>query len=180
MRIISGTLGGRRFSPPARFKARPTTDYAKESLFNVLQHLIDFQDCTVLDLFSGTGSISYEFASRGAEKIVAVEQHFSHCRFIKKTIEQLAIQNHQLIKADVFRFLKKHKGSYDIVFADPPYDADNISSLPDLVFDTALLNKEGVFVLEHSSKYNFNHHPHFSQSRNYGSVFFSFFEMKQS
>jgi len=175
VRIIRGKYRGRQIHAPKSLPVRPTTDYAKESLFNVLQHLIDFHDCTVLDLFSGTGSISYEFASRGAAKIVAVEQHFSHCRFIKKMIEHFAIQNHQLIKADVFRFIKTHKQSYDIVFADPPYDADNISSLPDIVFDAALLNEEGVFVLEHSAKYNFNHHPHFSQSRNYGSVYFSFF-----
>ncbi|MCG8582421.1 MAG: RsmD family RNA methyltransferase [Bacteroidales bacterium] len=179
MRIISGSLKGRRFSPPKSFSARPTTDIARESLFNVLNNRIDFEELSVLDLFGGTGSISYEFASRGCEEITTVELNFKHFSFIKSMVKEFDLdQVINVIKADVFKFLKKCSFKYDLVFADPPFDLKEFETIPDRFFQNSLLKDEGVFILEHSDKMNFEDHPNFSEVKKYGKVHFSFFTDK--
>ncbi len=178
MRIISGKFKGRRISPPNNISARPTTDFAKEGLFNLLSNKIDFEGIDALDLFAGTGSISFELVSRGCENVTAVEQSERHCAFIRKTAEKLNIDNLLLIKSDVFKFIEKTRLQYDFIFADPPYDLLKLSQMPDLVFVNSLLSKQGIFVLEHSAKNNFESHPNFTHHRHYGNVNFSFFEAK--
>ena len=176
MRIVSGSLKGRRFSPPKNFKARPTTDFAKENLFNVLNNTIDYQDLKVLDLFGGTGSISYEFASRGAQQITCVELNFNHFRFIKKTTEELDLTSKiKPIKGDAFKFVEKTPEKFDLIFADPPYDLEGAEKLIDLVFKHNILEPEGLFIFEHSGKISFNHHPNFIENRENGKVIFTFF-----
>ena len=176
MRIISGQYGRRRFQIPASFKARPTTDYAKESLFDVLVHLIDWDGADALDLFAGTGSISFELLSRGCRPVTAVEQDKTHAAFIAKVAGELHTQALHLIKGDVFRFLETVAArSYDFIFADPPYSLKNIPDIPRLIFEKNILREGGVFVIEHSSEYDFSTIPFFNQHRNYGAVNFSFF-----
>ena len=175
MRIISGLFRGKHIRPPGNFKARPTTDLAKESLFNILIHQYDLDESDVLDLFSGTGSISYEFASRGARSVVAIELAPAHFRFIRDTCRTLQLEQVSVIRADAFKYLKRPIQSFDIIFADPPYDHPGLPELPDLVFHTQILNKNGVFVLEHPGSQSFTAHPHFTRQRNYGGVNFSFF-----
>lgn len=176
MRIISGSLKGRRFSPPKSFSARPTTDIARESLFNVLNNRIDFEELSVLDLFGGTGSISYEFASRGCEEVTIVELNYKHFSFIKSMINEFKLDNEiTLIKADVFKFIKKCSIQYDLVFADPPFDLKDFDKIPERFFENDLLKDEGVFILEHSDKMSFDQHPQFSEVKKYGKVHFSFF-----
>ncbi len=179
MRIISGLFKGRRFDPPSNITARPTTDFAKESLFNLINNMTDFEDATTLDLFSGTGSISYEFVSRGSLHSTAVEMSDRHIAYIKKICTQLKISNLKIYKQDVFRFLEASSGSYDIIFADPPYQLENITSIPDLVFKNRRLNNDGLLIVEHGAKTSFSEHPNFIEHRNYGNVHFSFFENKQ-
>lgn len=178
MRIVSGRLKGRRFSPPSSFKARPTTDLAKENLFNVLANHYDFEGMRILDLFAGTGSISFEFASRNCENITTVELNYTHYMFIKKCIAELELSNAiNLIKADAFRFIKNcQPNSFDLIFADPPFDLKKASELPDLIFSQQILKPQGVFIMEHSNKETFSEHDHFKQVRDYGKVNFSFFE----
>jgi len=177
LRIISGKYKGSYFTPPKNtFKARPTTDYAKESLFNILNNSFDFAGLHVLDLFAGTGSISYEFASRGCEKIISVENDFSHFNYIKKTVEKLGI-NIKTVKADVFSYLPKLTETFDIIFADPPFNLQNTEQLPDLIFKYHLLNENGWFILEHDKHKSFSKHPNFFDFRKYGSVCFSFFRL---
>lgn len=179
MRIVSGTLRGRRFSPPDNFSARPTTDFAKENLFNVLNNIIDFEDIKVLDLFSGTGSISYEFASRGCKNITSIELNFKHQQFIAKTIRNLKIDNVvRSLKGDSFKYISSTKEKYDLIFADPPFDLQEAEALPQLIIEKELLNKNGIFILEHSGKDKYNEHPYFLQTRNYGKVNFTFFGLK--
>ncbi len=176
MRIISGSLKGRRFSPPKSFSARPTTDIARESLFNVLNNRVDFDDLTVLDLFGGTGSLSYEFASRGCDDITTVELNYKHFSFIKSMVKEFELdQAIQVIKADVFRYIKKCAAKYDLVFADPPFDLKDFESIPDRFFENDLLKEDGVFILEHSDKKSFEDHPRFIEVKKYGKVHFSFF-----
>ena len=176
MRIISGQYGRRRFKIPASFKARPTTDYAKESLFNVLAHLIILDGVDALDLFAGTGSISFELISRGCRRVTAIEQDKAHAAFITKVADELPTYALELIKSDVFRFLQTVPArSYDFVFADPPYSLKNINEIPRLVFSKNILREGGVFVIEHPKTYDFSTLPFFDQQRNYGSVNFSFF-----
>ncbi|MDF1574107.1 MAG: RsmD family RNA methyltransferase [Bacteroidales bacterium] len=175
MRIISGIFRGKRIHPPGNFKARPTTDFAKENLFNILIHQYDLEEMDVLDLFSGTGSISYEFASRGARSVLAVEMAPSHFRFIQETGRSMKMEQLSVIMADVFKFLRKPVLSFDIIFADPPYDHPGLAGLPDLVLSTKILNKEGLFILEHPGNFSFTAHPRFQQHRKYGGVNFSFF-----
>ena len=175
MRIISGTYRGKQIHPPKNFKARPTTDFAKESLFNVLIHRLDFTELDILDLFSGTGSITYEFASRGVRSVVAVELVPVHFKFIQQTCNELEMDQVTVIKADAFRYLKNPYQSFDNVFADPPYDHPLLAELPDLVLSTNLLNAEGLFILEHPASYTFVAHPRFSQHRKYGGVNFTIF-----
>jgi len=177
MRIISGSLKGRRFSPPKNFKARPTTDFAKENLFNVLNNHYSFDQLKVLDLFGGTGSISLEFASRGADDVTCVELNFNHYKFIKKNIEELEMQSFiRVIKADVFKFIEKSAEKYDMIFADPPYDLANAETIPDLVLKYKLLNDDGILIFEHSGKVDFKSHPNFIENRENGKVVFTFFK----
>ncbi len=176
MRIISGTHKGRRIIPDKSFKARPTTDFAKENLFNVLNHTIDITGISALDLFGGTGGISYELASRGAAQVTCVEINFKHISFIKKTVADLKFNNISVLRADTFRFLKSCNKKYDLIFADPPYDLDKIETLPDIVFEKELLLPDGLLILEHGKDHNFENHDNFIEMRTYGSVNFSFFK----
>lgn len=179
MRIISGQFKGRRFSPPTNITARPTTDFAKESLFNVLSHYFDFEECAVLDLFSGTGSISYEFASRGAKRIVGVEMSDKHLMFIHKVRQELNLAKVLFpLKMDVFRYIQQGKEQFDIIFADPPYEMKELPLLPEKIMSQNLLKDGGIFVLEHSAKQNFSTLPFFLEHRQYGNVNFSLFQKK--
>ncbi|MEI7499794.1 MAG: RsmD family RNA methyltransferase [Bacteroidota bacterium] len=175
MRIVSGKHRGRRLQPPVNLPVRPTTDFAKEGLFNVLSNLVDFESLRVLDLFTGTGSIAFEFISRGAIEVTAVDNNHKCINFIKKTAENFGTKNIIPVKSNSFVFIKRMCSKYDLVFADPPYDLEGIESIPDLIFDSGLLEKEGLLVLEHSIRYRFEQHPRFSQHRNYGSVNFTLF-----
>lgn len=180
MRIVSGQLKGRRFSPPSSFKARPTTDQARESLFNILNNLIDFESEEVLDLFSGTGAISYEFASRGCSSVTAIEKNYANFSFIKKTAAGFNIENNlKVIKADVFKFIEKNNKKYTFIFADPPFDLPQTEELPGMVMNSEILTKDGLFVLEHGPDKNFENNPFFWQNRHYGKVNFSFFKVKK-
>ena len=178
MRIISGLYKGKRISAPSNITARPTTDFAKEGLFNILNNLIDFDDIDVLDLFSGTGSISFEFVSRNCRHVISVEQNERHCSFIRKICTELKISNLQLIKTDVFRFVHSCNLNFDVVFADPPYELTQIEEIPDLIINKNILKPDGLFILEHSAKNDFSGHPNFENKRNYGNVNFSFFRQK--
>ena len=178
MRIISGKYKGRRITVPKSFKARPTTDFAKENLFNVLNNYIDFQETVALDLFSGTGSISYELVSRGCPEVHAVEHNFRMYRAIKENAALLGMSGLQVFRADVFGFVSHAGHSYDLVFADPPYELKNIDALPGLIFGHKLLNPGGWFILEHSGKYDFTAHDFFEEKRAYGSVNFSIFRQE--
>ena len=176
MRIVSGEYKGRIIRPPKNFKARPTTDFAKENLFNILNNNFDFSELTVLDLFSGTGSISYEFASRGCISVVSIESNFKHQNFIRQTIEDLGISNIKTIKSDAFRYVKSCRGKFDVIFADPPYDLKDIEVIPDTVFEQKILKNGGWLIVEHGDKTNFSKHPAFIDLRKYGGVNFSIFE----
>jgi 16S rRNA (guanine(966)-N(2))-methyltransferase RsmD len=165
----------RRFDVPHSFKARPTTDFAKESLFNVLFNYTDFEGATALDLFAGTGSISLELVSRGCKRVVSVEKERAHYAFINKVMKEVDTKAWFPINGDVFRFLQRPAEVFDIVFADPPYDLPELTAIPDLIFENSLLSEEGIFILEHGKKNDFSSHPHFLEHRNYGSVNFTFF-----
>lgn len=176
MRIISGKYKGRRFDPPKSFKARPTTDFAKENLFNVLNNSIDWEETTALDLFGGTGGISFELVSRGCPRVTCVEKNFNHTSFIEKTKADLKIQSEMiLLKMDVFGYLEHCKEQFDLIFADPPYDLKNFTDVPRLVFEKDLIKPQGIFILEHSKDYDFSDQPLFETKRVYGSVNFSIF-----
>ena len=178
MRIISGSHKSRQIHTPTNLPVRPTTDFAKESLFNILNNLVDFEGLKVLDLFAGTGNISYEFFSRGAEMVTSVEMERKCSMFIEKTAEILKAETITVFRTDVFQFLKHGFGTYDVIFADPPYDLEQINALPDLIFASDLLLPEGIFILEHSKRSHFEDHPFFDQHRVYGNVNFSFFSRK--
>ena len=175
MRIIGGRYRGRRINPPSNFKARPTTDFAREGLFNILNNRIDFESVIVLDLFSGTGSISYEFASRGAEAVHLVEKDMGHISGIKKILKELNLDNVKPIHIDVRAYLKACSVKYDIVFADPPYELAWLEELPDLVTQAGIIKEDGFFILEHPRDISFENHKLFFEHRNYGGVNFSFF-----
>jgi len=177
MRIISGKYGHRRFQAPSSFSARPTTDFAKENLFNVLENLVDWDDLEALDLFAGTGSIAFELLSRGCRSVVAVESNGVHAAFISKVAKELKTENFILIKGDAFRYLRstKHQPSFDFVFADPPYALKELPELPELILSGEGLRPGGMFVLEHSKAYDFSAHRGFHQQRVYGAVRFSIF-----
>lgn len=180
MRIVGGFLKGRRFSPPASFRARPTTDMAKESIFNVLSNFVDFEEITSIDLFSGTGSISYEIASRGCKNIVSVEKDFHHYKFIIKCIEELKLQKIiKPIRQDVFSFIKNSGLSdFDLIFADPPFNLHNLNELPKLIMESELLKNNGILILEHGKEHDYSKAPYFWQIRHYGKICFSLFEKK--
>lgn len=176
MRIVSGVCRGRIINPPKNFSARPTTDFAKENLFNVLANRYDFEDISVLDFFSGTGSISFEFASRGAKRVVSIEQSHIHQPFIAKCAKELKLDQIVSIKTNVFVYLKSCSEKFDIIFADPPYDLDGIDVLPDTIFSKNILTEDGIFIFEHSKLKDYSTHPNFFEHRVYGSVNFSFFK----
>jgi 16S rRNA (guanine(966)-N(2))-methyltransferase RsmD len=177
MRIISGTLGGRRIHPPAKMPyTRPTTDIAKEGLFNILQTRIDFDGAKTLDLFGGTGSISYELASRGAADLTIVEKDAVMYQFIKKNIADLKIENANVVRMDVFGFLETATGKYDFIFAGPPYALNIIDELPKIIVEKNLIDDEGYFVLEHTPRNDYEKYAGFSFKRNYGTTVFSFFK----
>lgn len=178
MRIISGKLGGRRINPPSQMPyTRPTTDIAKEGLFNILQNNIDFEDLKTLDLFGGTGSISYELASRGAKDLTIVEKDNQMFSFIKKTAADLGIRNIKFVKSDVFRFIETCNEKFDFIFAGPPYALTTIDDLPKRIFEKGMLNEGGWFILEHTPRNNYQADPHFLREKNYGTTVFSIFEM---
>ena len=176
MRIITGKYKGRHFDIPRTFKARPTTDFAKENIFNVLVQYVDFEGATALDLFSGTGSISLELLSRGCSQVVSVELDRDHHRFIQECVKKLGATNMIPIRGDVFRYLKSCKQQYDLIFADPPYALKELPQIPDLIFEKQLLKADGIFVFEHGKDYDLSQHPHFVEHRSYGSVNFSLFK----
>lgn len=178
MRIVSGRYKGRVINPPRNLRARPTTDFAKENLFNVLGNLVDFEECDVLDLFAGTGSISYEFASRGARSVTSVEINPVHYNFIRQTAAQLGIEQLHAVKANVFLYLKNCTKQFDIVFSDAPYDLEGSEAVVDLVLKGDLLRPGGILIFEHSKKMDFSTCAEFWQLRSYGSVQFSFFKKK--
>lgn len=176
MRIISGIYGRRRFQVPSSFKARPTTDFAKENLFNALVHIVDLEGIEALDLFAGTGSISFELLSRGCRLVTAVEQDRAHAAFILKVAKELKTDALHLIKGDVFRFLNTASVQpFDFIFADPPYTLDLLPDIPRLIIEKNMMREGGVFVLEHSKDYDFSNLPFFYQHRVYGAVNFSIF-----
>lgn len=175
MRIISGIHKGKTFSAPKNIPTRPTTDFAKEGLFNVLVNEFDIESLSVLDLFSGTGNITFEFASREAKSIVCVEQNFNCFNHIKRTTKLFNFSQIVVLKNDVFKFLKKNKQSFDIIFADPPYNIDNYNEIVDLVFENKLLNEYGWLIIEHDKHTSFENHPNFIKQRKYGNVNFSIF-----
>lgn len=175
MRVISGIYRHRHFDVPRTFKARPTTDFAKENLFNVLANRIDLEDATALDLFSGTGSISIELLSRGCSRVVSVEKDPDHYAFIAKVMETVKAEGSLIIKGDVFKYLERCQEQFDFIFADPPYQLEELGEIPDIVLGRNLLKPDGIFVLEHGDKHDFKDNPRFKELRVYGSVHFSFF-----
>ena len=176
MRIVGGIYGGRRFIPPARIPARPTTEVAKEGLFNVLTNTIDMEGIKTLDIFAGTGSISYELASRGAADLTLIERDPATIGFIKKTAKELGIEdNMNIIRSDVFKFLKQSADQYHFIFAGPPYALLNIDELPLLIFEKEMLLPGGIFVLEHTPRNDYQKHPRFQRMKNYGTTVFTFF-----
>ncbi|TRZ75199.1 MAG: 16S rRNA (guanine(966)-N(2))-methyltransferase RsmD [Chitinophagaceae bacterium] len=177
MRIIAGKYGGRRISPPQNMPhTRPTTDIAKEGLFNILQNRVSLDDISTLDLFGGTGCISYELASRGASQLTIVEKDPTMLDFIKKNIELLKIENAQLMRMDVFQFLSTCNGTYDIIFAGPPYALNTIDELPKIIVQRKLISPKGYFILEHTPRNDYTQFEGYSFQRNYGTTIFSFFE----
>jgi len=176
MRIISGRFGGRKISPPSKMPhTRPTTDIAKEGLFNILQNRISFEGITTLDLFGGTGCISYELASRGAEDVTIVEKDPIMHAFIKKNIEMPSIENAKVLKMDIFNYLNTCTTSFDFIFAGPPYALGSIDEIPKIIIEKKLIASEGLFVLEHTPRNNYEKFKGFQFVRNYGTTLFSFF-----
>ncbi|MFW5480756.1 MAG: RsmD family RNA methyltransferase [Prevotella sp.] len=176
MRIITGIYKGRHFEIPRTFKARPTTDFAKENIFNVLRGYLDFDGIAALDLFAGTGSISLELLSRGCQQVVSVEADRDHARFIRQCIDKIGADNHTLVQGDVFRFVKGSHQQFQFIFADPPYQLETLPDLPDLILSKGILAPDGVFCFEHGKNYDFSAHPRFVEHRNYGSVNFTLFK----
>ena len=176
MRIITGLYKGRHFDIPRTFKARPTTDFAKENIFNVLGGYMDFEEAAALDLFSGTGSITLELLSRGCSHVVSVEQDRDHHRFICDCLKKLNVADKCIpLRGDVFRFVKSCKQQFDFIFADPPYALKELPTIPDLILEKGLLKDGGVFVFEHGKTHDFSSHPRFREHRSYGSVNFTIF-----
>lgn len=178
MRIIGGKFKGRRFSPPAnKWPTRPTTDYAREALFNILHHRIALDEVSVLDLFGGMGGHTLEFLSRGAADVCYVDSHGGCVRFVRETLREWGCgKTAEVFRMDVFRYLKGCMRQFDYIFADPPYQLPTVDLLPDLIFERELLTEGGLFVLEHGTQHSFEQHPRFSEERTYGSTIFSFFE----
>jgi len=175
MRIIGGTLRGLRLNPPKNLPVRPTTDLAKEALFNILLNQIEFEDIKVLDLFSGTGNISLEFASRGAAEVISVDRSIHCVNYLKDTSRQHKLDQVKVYKEDVFKYLQIETEQYDLVFADPPYDLNKIPEIPKIVFERNILLPGALLIVEHQSMQNISQHPAFVEQRKYGHSSFSFF-----
>lgn len=180
MRIIGGTYKGKQLLAPKNLPVRPTTDFAKEGLFNILNNKIDFDDLIVLDLFCGIGNISLEFASRGAKKIYSIDKHTPCLNFVKDTAKTLKLNSIITDRADVFKYLEKSHSTFDLIFADPPYELENIPLIHDLVFSKNLLHPNGILVIEHGSKTDLSTKDHYLETRKYGNVNFSFFAQTMS
>jgi 16S rRNA (guanine966-N2)-methyltransferase len=176
MRIIGGRLKGLRLNPPKNLPVRPTTDLAKEALFNILQNQIEFDDMTVLDLFCGTGNITYEFASRGARQVIGVDRSIHCINYIKDTSRQHGLEQIKTYKADIFKYLAVESEQYNLIFADPPYDMNQIPEIPKIIFEKNLLLPDGLLIVEHQSMQNLSNHPAFVEQRKYGHSSFSFFK----
>lgn|SRR3712207_857792 len=176
MRIITGKYKGRHFDIPRSFKARPTTDFAKENIFNVMMGYLDFEGARALDLFAGTGSISLELVSRGCDQVISVEADRDHANFIRQCFEKLKEEHNVLIRGDVFKFIKSCHQQFDFIFADPPYALEQLPRIPELVLKSKLLKEDGVFVFEHGKQHDFSQLPGFMEHRAYGSVNFSIFK----
>ena len=177
MRIISGKYGRRRFDVPTNITARPTTDMARENLFNVLNNIVDFDGITALDLFSGTGAISFELLSRGCASVTSVEKASTQYNFIRKVKELLKEENLVQIRGDVFKFIASCSRKFDLIFADPPYDLPQLPQLPELILNSKMVKPGTIVVVEHSRVNDFSHLPQFTQQRVYGKVHISFFEI---
>lgn len=175
MRIIRGRYKGRQIITPRNLNVRPTTDFAKEAMMNIIENNLDLDDCNALDLFSGTGNISFELASRGAKAVRAVEQNIACYKFISKTKQNLELENLNATRSDVFRFLSKINEKYDLIFADPFYEMPKVEKIPELIFNKNLLKEGGWLVLEHSKKYDFSGQPYFDSKRTYGNANFTIF-----
>ena len=177
MRIIGGKFKGRRFYPPAKnWPTRPTTDFSKEGLFNILHNRLDFSDTKMLDLFGGTGNHSYEFISRGCTDVTYVDKYAGCVRFVQKLAAELEITDSiKILRADVKKFIQRNEEQFDYIFAGPPYPLPWLDAIPEMVFSADMLRPEGLFVLEHNPNHDFSAHPHFLESRNYGTTIFSFF-----
>lgn len=176
MRIIRGKYGRRRFDVPTNITARPTTDFARENIFNVLENIVDFDEQpSALDLFAGTGAITFEFLSRGCSEVTAIEKAPTQYNFIKRVAQQLNVDNLTLIKTDALRFINAASASYDIIFADPPYDMEGFGEIPAMVLQSRLVAPGTVFVMEHSKRFDFSSLPYFHRHLAYGSVNFSIF-----
>jgi 16S rRNA (guanine966-N2)-methyltransferase len=176
IRIISGTHRGRRMTAPKSLPVRPTTDFAKESLFNILNNHLDLDGITALDLFSGTGNISFELASRGAKSVIAVDNNSKCCSFTKERALEFGFENIRTVKSNAFTFLKGMPGKYDLIFADPPYDLETTATLPGIIFERDLLEKNGILIIEHGRETELSMLEHFKEKRTYGNVNFSIFQ----
>lgn len=176
MRIIGGKLKGLRLNPPNNLPVRPTTDMAKEALFNILNNQIDFEGIMMLDLFSGTGNIAMEFASRGAEQVIAIDRSIQCINYLKDTARQHKLEQISTFKADVFKYLEMETDQYDLIFADPPYDLNRIPEIPKIVFEKKLLKQGGMLIVEHQSMQNLSQQTGFVEQRKYGHSSFSFFK----
>lgn len=179
MRIIRGKYGRRRFDVPTNITARPTTDFARENIFNVLENYVDFEGLSALDLFAGTGAISFEFLSRECADVTAVEKSTTQYNFIRKVAQQLNVDNLTLIKGDALRFIDTCVKKFDVIFVDPPYDMPGFAEVPVKVLDSQMLNPGTIFIIEHNRHHDFSSLPHFVEHRTYGSVNFSIFQIPQ-
>lgn len=177
MRIIGGKFRGRKFFPPAKnWPTRPTTDFSKEGLFNIINNHFHFEEVKMLDLFGGTGNHSYEFISRGCQDVTYVDKFNGCIRFVHETTKKLEIENYiNIVRADVFKFIEFSNQQYDYIFAGPPYGLATMDLLPDLIFEKKMVKEDGWFVLEHNPNHDYENHPHFWQIRKYGKTYFSFF-----
>lgn len=179
MRIIRGIYGRRRFNVPPNITARPTTDFSRENLFNVIENLIDIEGIRALDLFAGTGAITFELLSRGAQSVTAVEKARTQQMFIQKVADTLGISTLRLVRGDVFRFIDSATAPFQLVFADPPYNLPRFGEIPQLILNSRILAPGSIFIIEHSKNYDFSQLPHFFDHRVYGSVNFSIFKINE-
>lgn len=177
MRIIGGKHKGKSIFAPKNLPSRPTTDFAKEGLFNMLENEFDLEELTILDLFAGTGNLTYEFASRNVKSVACVEQNYNCVKFIRQTINELKLDNMSVYKNDVFKALKQVKQSFDLIIADPPYNLKNYTELIDTIISKPLITDNGILIIEHDKHNDFSSHPNFKKQKKYGNVNFSFFEI---